>query len=339
MQSILNKLGITDTLNKSHIPKKVKYNKVKNNVALMEGMNYMADLLYLPKTKEGYKYCFVIVDLATDAFDIEPIQNKTPETTLKAMQSIFKRKYLKHPYASLRTDDGAEFKGVFHKYLYGKNILHRFTMPYRHNQMSNVESLNKQLGTIFNLYCAEVEKITGSYYREWTDILETVRKDLNKARKKKLTKKSILEQPVPDFDVTTKYKVGDMVYYKLSYPQNAFGEKQPTANFRVGDLHYSYKPYKIDNVIFMNDAPYVRYVLNDVPNVAFYEYELLPYKGKSDTPIFKIKKILEKKKIKNKPHYLVWFKNQKKANAEWISVDDLNDKGYKKEVQEFENTI
>ena len=89
MNKILNDLGINDKLNKFHPPKQKKFNKVKNNTVMMEGMNYMADLVYLPTTKEGYKYCLCIVDLATNVFDIEPLKKKDAPATLEEMKNIF----------------------------------------------------------------------------------------------------------------------------------------------------------------------------------------------------------------------------------------------------------
>jgi len=55
---------------------------------------------------------------------------------------MFKRKHLNKPYASIRTDDGTEFKGVFKKYLDEERILHRAGLPTRHSQVENAESLN-----------------------------------------------------------------------------------------------------------------------------------------------------------------------------------------------------
>jgi hypothetical protein len=86
------------------------------------------------------------------------------------------------PQASIRTDNGTEFKDVFHKWLYDHNIFHRFGEPYRHQQMANVERLNYELGKIFNGYMNQKEIETGQEYREWPDILDYVRTELNKER-------------------------------------------------------------------------------------------------------------------------------------------------------------
>ena len=103
----------------------------------------MADLLFLPLTKQKYRYILTVVDLATDEFDIEPLKDKEPKTVLAGLKAMYKRSYIKEPYASIRTDAGNEFKGVFQKYLYDESLLHRTSLTARHSQTSNVESLNR----------------------------------------------------------------------------------------------------------------------------------------------------------------------------------------------------
>src|SRR5438552_382523 len=117
VKQLITKLGIDETLT-TPIKKPKKFTRVKHNIPLKEDYNFMADLLFLPTDKAGYKYLLVVVDLATDEFDIEPLKDKQPKNVLDAMLKMFKRKYIKTPYASIKTDDGTEFKGVFHKWLY-----------------------------------------------------------------------------------------------------------------------------------------------------------------------------------------------------------------------------
>ena len=118
MNALQEELGITakqKTFTKT-IQKPKYYNKVKDNVLLKEDFNFMADLLFLPTTKKGFKYLFVIVDLATDEFDMEPMKNKTPSDIVKAVYEINKRSFIKLYYEngqSLRTDSGTEFRGAF----------------------------------------------------------------------------------------------------------------------------------------------------------------------------------------------------------------------------------
>ena len=90
-----------------------------------EDYNFQTDLLMLPKTKQGYKYLLVIVDLFTNEVDFEAMKTKTPAETLRSMKVIFKRDILNKPFASMSSDAGLEFKGTFKDYLYNQSILHR----------------------------------------------------------------------------------------------------------------------------------------------------------------------------------------------------------------------
>ena len=173
MKQIMKDLGIDEKFTKMRSNETI-FNKVKNSIRHEPDYNMMADLLFLPTTKNGYKYLLIIVDLYTDEFDCEPLKNKTSKDVLIAMQTIFKRKtYLKLPIA-LKTDSGTEFKGIFHKYLYNNGVLHTFSMPGRHRQMSSVESLNRVVGRLLNGYMNSKEIETEETYKEWTDILPKV---------------------------------------------------------------------------------------------------------------------------------------------------------------------
>ena len=76
MDSIIKKLGIDERYSKP-VKKPKKFTAVKQNIPMKEDMNFMADLLFLPKTKEGYRYLLVVVDLASNDFDIEPLKTKS----------------------------------------------------------------------------------------------------------------------------------------------------------------------------------------------------------------------------------------------------------------------
>ena len=295
MKAILKRFNINEKLTKPRLTQK-QFNKVRDNVPMIEDYNFMADLLHLPETADGYKYLLVVVDLATREFDIEPIKTTDSKSTVEAMERMFKRQYIKKPYSSIQVDGGAEFNKFFTQWCRANDILLKRTMPYKHSQNSMVGSLNNQLGRVFNGYMNKVESDTGEVYREWIDIIDEVREELNKYRKVKMPENvSDVDYPFFDQTIVPRFKVGDFVHYKLSYPQNALGQKQPTSNFRTGDYRYSHDPNKIVKVIQMNTEPFYRYMLYDMPNVSFSEYELLKtYNNKS-----KLKKINDEIKHKD----------------------------------------
>ena len=135
MQELLKKLKIDETYTKPI--KNIKFDKVRENTYPKAEYNMMADVLFLPKTKYRYRYLFVITDLWSNNFDIEPIRSKTPEDVLKAMKKIMTREYIPEINASVRTDAGTEFGGIFHKWLYNNDIFHRVAEPNKHQQVAN----------------------------------------------------------------------------------------------------------------------------------------------------------------------------------------------------------
>lgn len=332
---LLNELNINEKFTKP--PKKEKvFNKVKDNIPPIEHYNYMADLLELPTTKQGYKYCLVVVDLANNAFDIQPIKNKESQTTLNALKAIFKRKILTKPEMSITTDGGTEFKSVFHKWLENEAIHHKTARPYRHKQLANVENLNKQLGRLFNGYMNAKEEQTKKVFKEWIEAITIIRRELNKIRKKELPD-DIFEIPPPDINLkaTPKFKVGDIVYLKLEVPENALGKKQKTSNFRVGDYRYDTAPKEISKILIFPKSPTFRYMLRDINNASFTENELIH--ADENEAEFEVKKVIGKKKVKNKIYYLIWWRGYSKDEATWESRKKLLEDGIGNLIQEFEN--
>lgn len=340
LDKLKTKLHIDDTFTKA-IRKEKVHTKINDYVTLLEDYNFMADILHLPTTKKGFKYCLVIVDMATHEFDIEPLKTKEAKEVLSAMKIIFTRNYVKKPKASLRTDNGTEFQGVVNKYLKDNKIHHSVSMPYRHQQLSMVESLNRTLGILFNGYMNAKEIETRKEYKEWTDVIDTVRKELNKIRytKPPYTKDTIfyhVDEPM-NLKKDPQFKVGDLVHYKLSYPENALGKKQPTANFRVGDYRWSVVPKKIKQVLYYSGAVPYRYLLNDMPYVSFTEAELMP--SDETEQKFIIKKIIGKKTVKKKIYYLVWWDKELKSQATWEPKEELLKDGplIQEYMDEYEN--
>lgn len=341
MQELIKKLQIDETYTRP-LPKP-KLPKVKDSTYPKGGYNYMADLLMLPETKEGYKYILAVVDLWNNRFDIEPMKNKEAKTTLKALQTIFHRgKYIKEPKSSIRTDNGTEFKDAFDKWLYNNDILHSVSLPYRHKQTSNVESLNRQLGRLFNGYMNSMELKTKKPYKEWTDILDQVRAGLNEVRPYRKDEDTFTYNVKPiDISTPPKYNIGDLVYRRVERPQDILGQEQSTTNFRVGDRRFENVPRRIVNVVcYTSPNPY-RYILEGFPQVSYGEEELLPAKEKEAKYI--VRKIINKQTIKvnrkNQIQYLVWWKGYKKADATWEPKDILVEDDLQEYIDDYEDYV
>ena len=319
MDQLLKDLNIDEKHSKAI--KKVKYfTKVKDNLPLFENYNFMMDLLFLPLTKENFRYCLVMVDLATDEFDIEPIKSKHSDVVLKAMKAIFKRPYLNKPFASIRTDGGPEFLKDVQKYMYDNNILHKQGLPGRHTQVANVESLNRTLGRLFNGYLNSQENKTRKVYREWTDIVGKVRIALNKIRKKSAKPIDHI-YPIPDTSKKNKYDKGDMVFRQLDQPRNNLNEKVHGDNFREGDLRYDIVPRKIKQVLYYPGKIPYRYLLNGLTNVSYAEHQLK--EADVEDEVFEVKKVLDRRFFDNEIHYKIWFYEEKKADVGWYTKKEM----------------
>jgi hypothetical protein len=318
MNKILKELNINEKYSK---PVKIKkeFSKVKDNIPLKADYNFMADLLELPETKKGFKYLLVVVDLATDEFDIEPITNNKSLTVVDAMKKMFKRRYIKKPYASIRTDGGAEFKDAFDKYCYENNILHKVGVAGRHQQTSNVERLNRELGRLFNGYMNAVEEKTGETFKEWVEVVPKVRTMLNDFRKKPEGDPFTDIYPTADLTVQSKYKVHDVVYRISEKPLDALGRKQPTQNFRMGDYRWERIPRKIIRVLRYAGKVPIRYILENLPNVAYAENELMPAEEKQ--AMYVVQSVKAKRTMNGVKELLIKWKGYKKPS--WEKYEDI----------------
>ncbi len=335
MKKVLKKLSIKETFTEA--PKKEKFDRVKDNTFPMKGYNYMSDLLELPLTKEGYKYLLVVVDLWSNDFDIEPMESKSASDCLSAFKEIIKRQYTKLPKASVRTDGGTEFKGSFKAFLNENNILHRVAHPYRHKQLSNVESLNNLLGRIFMTYLTNKEQELKKKYTEWTDILPQVRKELNNARNSPKDINIFNTYPIPYNTNIPKFKIGDIVHKKLEVPKNIYGNIEANTKWRKGDLRFD-PDEKLKIVNVLNYPNNNRYLLNMYPNVSFTENELkLVSKddNNNNDEFYIVKEIIGKKKIKGKTYYLVHWKRSLKKDSTWELESNLLEDGLKDYIDEY----
>lgn len=329
-QQIVNEIAGNET---NTSIERYKYPKVKNETFPMSGYNEMCDILMLPTTsvKTGsYRYLLTIVDIWSNYFDIEPLKTKTAKETLKALLTIFKRHYVSVPKASLRTDNGGEFKEVFNKWLVDHKILHSLSKPDRHKQLGNVENLNRQIGRIIMTYLTNQEIATGKPFSEWLDLIPKIRTELNKM-KFHPKDKDPFKDPMTEVNINQppKYKVGDLVHYPLEKPEG-FGNK-----FRAGDRRYSLDTKKIKFVLIYSSPNPYRYLLSGVPDVSYAEAELIPAKGNVET--FIIREIFDKKTVKGKVFYNVWWKKYLKKDSTWEQKENLIEDGAEEYIKQYED--
>jgi|688.fasta_scaffold414365_2 hypothetical protein len=335
MKKLLQELKVDETYTKP-LKKEKLFTHIDDNIPHKSNYNFMMDILILPRTKEGYNMLLVCVDMWSRAFDIEPIKNKDAKTVLNAFKTMIKRPYIELPEYSVVVDNDGAFKGEFAKYLHNENIFKKTAEPYRHKQMGLVEAYNKQIGRVLNLYMNKIEEQTGEQYNEWTDIIPFVRKEYNKERKRKdgnprtdiYEPTNLLKKP--------KFNEGDIVYVKSEIPLNALGKKQADlTRFRTGDYRFVKVPKKIIKVIpFSGDIPY-RFIVEGKPHVSYTPDELIKAEKQENETKYVVEKIIGKKRINNKIHYLIKWKNYKTKDATYEPEKQLIEDGFKEMIDEF----
>ena len=243
-------------------------NKFLNAVVPVANYNGMADLLHFPESKNGYSYLLVYVDLATSKFDVEPMKTTKSKETVEAMQQIVQRAIVNLPEISLKTDGGPEFKDQFNSYLKKHDIYHGIAISGAHRQMAPVERLNRSIARMVWGYINKHTVKNKDTFTEWTEILPMVRKQLNHFRERDLNK-LVEVQDESYFNPHTakpKYKIGDLVHYKLWKPTDIRGFKMSGHKIRTGDRVWSIDTKSIISILYYPDKPYFRFKLTNIPH-------------------------------------------------------------------------
>ena len=272
---VIHDLSINEFYTKQVI--KQKYNKFVSAVVPEEKFNHMSDLIEMPTTKAGFKWILVVLDLATNEFDIEPMNNKEAKTTMEGFKKIVKRGILTLPEISLKTDGGTEFKGAFNSYLEYHGIMHKTAKVYRKQQMGPVEGLNTTITRLLMNYINDKSVELDEDYYDWTDLLNLVREEVNSYRKRDMDKLKLYQNKCffkPSVAGEPEYEIGQYVHYKMERPIDIHGHAINDNKFRAGDRMFSIETRKIDDILYYPSAPWYRYELHDMINVSHSAAEL-----------------------------------------------------------------
>ena len=87
----------------------------------------------------------------------------------------------------------------------------------------------------------------------------------------------------------------------------------------------------------MNDPPYHRYVLNDLPKVSFTAKQLIPSKRQERT--YMVKEIIGRKVQGGVTYYKVWWKHFLKYQSTWEPVTQLIEDGFTNHIKQFNENL
>ena len=332
-------------------PKERKKEMGDYNFTYEPNMHHQADLLFLPDD-EGYRYALVVVDLATHLCDSCPLKNKFSSDVKDAFETIYDRGIIEMPKI-LTMDSGTEFKGDVLKYLKDNNVRYRYGKPKRHRQLAVVERTNQYLAKGLFMRMTAQELLTGEPSREWIEDLPKFVEYINKKRKREPPKEPKSVKSRCSGDDCTLLDIGTKVRTKLDHPLDAATDKTLHGKFRITDIRWDPVVRTITNIILHpNQPPF--YQLDDkkrkngIDVTAMYTKKQLQVVPEGEetpstsvirgTPTgYRVEKLLQKKKEKNRIYFLVKWRGFPDSQATWELRTELNE-SVPELVKEFEKS-
>ena len=111
--------------------------------AQVPGENVQLDVKYVPAPNLSWSYQFRFVDTVTNLQFAVEAKSKDAWSTIWAFGQA--KRYFPFTVLGIQTDNGSEFRGVFHKYLINKNIIHRYIPKRSAPWNGKVERANRSI--------------------------------------------------------------------------------------------------------------------------------------------------------------------------------------------------
>jgi transposase InsO family protein len=223
---------------------------------------HQCDILYLPTSQFGFKYCLVCVDVYNSKIDAVALKEKNSKAIVKGLETIYLKQNILELPITIQFDNGTEFNNKEVKSMMKKletNI--KFTLTNRHRQNAVVEKANKRLGTLILKFQAENELITKKKSTAWHKHLPKLIEFLNNNVKVNTNKYDPYADVAGNKEFIELLSIGDSVHKILDYPIRANDDKRVGSTFRSGDIRWSKDKFKIIHFILNPKTP-VMYMLN-----------------------------------------------------------------------------
>ena len=285
------------------------------------------DSVHMP-IDDGYERIITCVDLHSRHVGAIAVKSGSAKDACDALETLLKSKYFKDT-VRIEIDNGSEFKKQFKKYVIDHNIHYVLKKAYRHRSQAMIEGfVNKNLSKLLNNRMLADELSTGEVSINWVDDLDDAIKLMNITieRSNKKPKYSFREKqrkeasnngvcPVCSGDACTIMPVGTVVRTQLDEPRSAVTNKIMHGKFKAGDLRWTTKLQKINQISLRPNQPPMYILDEEGPIVAYTKNQLQVVKPKEKglyqeaVKKYIVEKIVGKKKINNRVHYLIKWKN------------------------------
>jgi transposase InsO family protein len=118
-------------------------------VASVPGENVQLDVKYVPSAGGYWKYQYRFIDTVTNLQYSVDASFKDARATIQALHAA--ERILPFIITGIQTDNGGEFRGVFHQYLLKRNITHRYIPKRSAPWNGKVERANRSIDDEFYL--------------------------------------------------------------------------------------------------------------------------------------------------------------------------------------------
>lgn len=283
---------------------------------------WVADLVEvqtLSKENKGFRYLLTVLDVLSKYAWVEPVKNKTGQAVAGAFATVLKRAKGRKPL-NLQTDDGKEFYNKTFAALLAKHDIHHFSTA-GDTKASVVERFNRTLKE--RMYRYFTVKNTLSYLPVLQELVQGYNASFHRSIGMAPAKVSIKNER--------------KVWNRL-YAQRFKGRKPPSRTlFKVGDqvrLNKKHRTFgkgylpgwteEVFTVSHVQPAPPVTtYKINEWDGTpvkgTFYKPDLQKVQLSGDDSLFRVDKIVKRKKDK----VLVHWKGWPDKYDSWVEKKDL----------------
>lgn len=298
--------------------------KFKRNKIYVSGIDEqweldLVDMKLLESYNNNFRYMLCCIDVFSKFAWVHPLKTKNASEICNAMRNIFNKGRI--PW-KIRTDKGTEFVNKNFKALMQENDISFFTSQNEDIKCSIVERFNRTLKSKMWKY------FTNYTTYKWIDIIDALVSSYNNSKHRSIGEKPahvtwnmtdrILKRLYPDSKVfkTPKFAVGDHI--RISKYKQVF-DKGYIPN-------YTEEIFLIHKIVVKNTEPFykIKDLKGELIDGYFYEKEIQKVGALYNDQVFKVERIIKKRRTKNGTMDLLvkWWGYPEKFN-EWISETDV----------------
>jgi hypothetical protein len=279
----------------------------------------LVEMIPYASENDNYRYILVVIDVFSKYMWVRPLYRKNAKCLKTALQSIFNEGRVPK---NLQSDEGLEFKNRLVKNLLDSHKINYYNV-YSDKKCAVVERVNRTLKSkMWRYFSANntyryidiLQDLVTGYLKSVHSSIGMRPIDVKKEHEKQIYKKLYGDSHSSKTGVKFAFKVGDTI--------RIVRKKDP--------LEKGYKPnfseelFKVTECVERPIPVYRISDLSDEPILGtFYKQEMVKVPNPTDTTAYKIEKILDRKKIRGKLHYLIKWWGYPMNHNSWIPASNV----------------